>query len=168
MTCYAERGISLNNNINNKKDDSNTTEKIYNQQFNPGGSMPPPRRRPGTEDERRNEPPQMPPPPGMGQMPKSAPPNFIPEAPGMERRQMGGPGPSGYGVPFRGEMRQTEPRDIRRCLNQFTFIWLVNGNSFWFYPTFVSRDFVQGFRWRRDRWEFDRINLRRIFFSRCF
>jgi hypothetical protein len=57
---------------------------------------------------------------------------------------------------------------MRGCLNRFTFIWLVNGNSFWFYPTFVDRQFVTGFRWRRNRWEFDRINLRRILFHRCF
>jgi hypothetical protein len=57
---------------------------------------------------------------------------------------------------------------MRRCLFRFTYIWLFNGNDFWFYPTFVDGQFVQGFRWRRNRWEFDRINLRRIFYFRCF
>jgi hypothetical protein len=57
---------------------------------------------------------------------------------------------------------------MRRCLFRFTYFWLFNGNDFWFYPTFVDGQFVHGFRWRRNRWEFDRINLRRIFFFRCF
>lgn len=111
--------------------------------------------------------------PGMGQMPRTAPPNFTPEAPGMERGQFfapgGGRGPEEFGFDRRGrDDFRVRPREIQRCLFRFTFIWLINGNSFWFYPTFVGRQFVQGFRWRRNRWEFETINLRRILFFRCF
>lgn len=115
----------------------------------------------------RDEPPRMTPPeeffgtPGMGQAPRSAPPNFIPEGPGAGAQR----GAEPFGA--RGNVG-VRPHELRRCLNRFTFIWLFNGNSFWFFPTFVGRDVVQGFRWRRNRWEFDVIRLRRILFFRCF
>jgi hypothetical protein len=110
--------------------------------------------------------------PGMGQMPRTAPPNFTPEGPGMERGQLGipGQGPEQFGAPRRGGggLPPNRPRELQRCVNRFTYIWLINGSNFWFFPTFVGRQFVQGFRWRRNRWEFESINLRRIFFFRCF
>jgi hypothetical protein len=124
-------------------------------------------------------PPSMTPPPsftvpeaGMEGMPRMAPPNFIPEPPGMERRSAREPGrgqgrePIGYEFIIPGT--QPRIRDLRRCVNNFTFIWLRNGNSFWFYPTFIDNQFVRGFRWRRNRWEFDFINLNRIIYFRCF
>ncbi|WP_228351846.1 hypothetical protein [Variimorphobacter saccharofermentans] len=104
--------------------------------------------------------------PGAEAAPRSAPPNFIPEAPQMESRTFGAPGRPG--VPVSPQFGFVRPGQIRRCIHRYTFIWLVNGNSFWFYPTFVGNQFVQGFRWRRNRWEFERINLRRILFFRCF
>ena len=79
--------------------------------------------------------------------PKMAPPNFTPE---FQQEMMG------------------RPMDIRRCLNRFVYIWLINGNSFWFFPIFVGRDQIIGFRWRRNGWMYDRINLRRIAGFRCF
>jgi hypothetical protein len=106
-----------------------------------------------------------PPAPGMEQAPRTAPPNFIPESPrtaGAEMRRFGR-----FRELFRGDMR-TRPREFFRCINHFTFIWLVNGNSFWFFPTFADRFFVYGFRWRGDHWDYDRINLHRILFFSCF
>ncbi len=149
-----------NDNFNQNKN-SKDKEPMRSQQFFPGG-FPMPPQYPGDNF------PQGPGSPGMGQPPRSAPPNFIPEGPSMERGQMEGPAQFGAGSEFRGGGIQTRPGEIRRCINRFTFIWLFNGNSFWFYPTFVDRQFVMGFRWRRNRWEFERINLRRIFFFRCF
>ncbi len=94
-----------------------------------------------------------------------------PGRPGPGGQGPGRPGPWGPG-PGRpgpgGDELQRLQRGMRGCLFRFTYIWLVNGDEFWFYPTSVGRDFVQGFRWRRNRWEFDRISLRRIFFFRCF
>ena len=84
--------------------------------------------------------------PGQFQPPRSAPPTFAPQAPA----------------------REVDPRHIRRCLFRFTFIWLRNGNSFWFYPVFVTRDTVVGFRWRRRGWEYFVLNLRRIVFFQCY
>lgn len=108
-------------------------------------------------------PPVGPTPPGLGQQPRTAPPDFTPQGPFMER----GAGNQQYRERFRGDMR-TRPRDFYGCLNSFTYLWLVNGNNFWFFPISIDRQFVIGFRWRRNRWEFDRINLNRIFFFSCF
>ncbi len=78
--------------------------------------------------------------------PRSAPPSFSPRIPS----------------------RQDGARGIRNCLNRNTFIWLNNGNSFWFYPVFVGRQAVAGFRWRGFGWIFQRINLERIRSFQCF
>lgn len=97
--------------------------------------------------------------------PPFSPPNFIPEAPGMGPQPfLGGPG---SGTQFRGR-RPNQPGSFQRCINRFTFIWLINGNSFWFYPTFAGWQHVEGFRWRNGRWVYEIINLRRILFFRCF
>jgi len=109
-------------------------------------------------------PPNFPPPgAGMDGMPRTAPPNFIPEAPKMERSPMGG---VYYVNP--SQQRGGSNRPIRRCVNSFTYIWLRNGSNFWFYITRVDDVFIQGFRWRGNRWEFDRISRNRIIFYRCF
>lgn len=97
--------------------------------------------------------------------PPSAPPSFTPDMPRTGGQPFSGDFDSIE--QFRGPERD-QFRSLRRCLNRFTFIWLVNGNSFWFYPTFIRRQQVEGFRWRNGRWEFDRINIRRILFFRCF
>jgi len=109
-------------------------------------------------------PPSGPFPPGL-QQPRSAPPDFIPSGPFSERGF--GNQPAQSRERFRGDMR-TRPRDFNRCMNSFTYLWLINGNNFWFYPVAIDRQFVIGFRWRRNRWEFDRINLNRILFYVCF
>jgi hypothetical protein len=101
----------------------------------------------------------------MEAQPRNAPPNFIPEIPSTFRRPMGGPPGFGVQYQFGGYNRANE---IRACLNRFTFIWLINGNAFWFYPTFIDRRFVQGFRWRNNGWQYDRIGINRILFSRCY
>ena len=113
--------------------------------------------------------------------PPSAPPDFIPEPPAMQRGAAPGmqrPGnPNGFGrtpgpfrpeAPGREDEMQGRSRGLRGCINRFTYIWLFNGEGFWFYPTFVDGRFVRGFRWRRNRWVFDRIYIRRIFYFRCF
>ena len=109
------------------------------------------RRRPGDPDRPPGGPGFPPggpgfPPGGPGfEPPRSAPPSFTPLTP----------------------RSAVDLREIRRCLNRFTFIWLRNGESFWFFPVFVSRDFVLGFRWGRRGWDFTQINLRRILFFQC-
>ncbi len=78
--------------------------------------------------------------------PMMAPPNFSPPIPAW----------------------QNGARGIRGCINRNTYIWLVNGNSFWFFPTFVSRQAVIGFRWRGFGWIYQRINLNTIRSFQCF
>lgn len=111
------------------------------------------------------------------QPPRSGPPRFMPTMPDGANEEPFSQTPFGSdqfdrgrgGRPGRpGQSGRPGNTNIRRCLNNFTFIWLVNGNSFWFYPVFVGRQQVEGFRWRQGRWEYDRINLRRILFFRCF
>ncbi|WP_226666061.1 hypothetical protein [Metabacillus litoralis] len=62
-----------------------------------------------------------------------------------------------------------DPGGIRGCLYSFTYIRLNNGRSFWFYPTFVGRNSVAGYRWRRRqyRWEYFGIDLEQIRSFRC-
>jgi hypothetical protein len=147
-----------NDNYNRDRENTIKNDNVQKQQMGPGGFPP----QPG-----------MPPQFRMEDQPRTAPPNFIPEAPRMEGRQFGETDDrTGFGIEFgpgggRFDRFGRRP-NLRGCLFRFTYIWLINGNNFWFYPTFIDRQFVMGFRWRRNRWEFDRINLRRILFFRCF
>ena len=87
-----------------------------------------------------------PPPGGNTPMPMGPPPSFSPT---MSRSQTGSSG-------------------IRRCIYRNTFIWQRNGNSFWFFPTFVSRNLVLGFRWGRFGWTYSTINRDSILTFQCF
>ena len=117
-------------------------------------------------------------------------PGFSPFGPGQQQQQppFGPPG-SGQGGGFGGGPGQAgpplgpppstippeqgqgqfgvfavDPGGIRRCLYRFTFIRLNNGRAFWYYPTFVGRNSVAGYRWRRNqfRWDFFGIDLNQI------
>jgi hypothetical protein len=61
-----------------------------------------------------------------------------------------------------------DPGAIRGCLFRFTFIWPRFGNGFWFYPTFVGRTSVAGFRWTGRFWIYSGLDLRRIETFSCF
>jgi hypothetical protein len=89
-----------------------------------------------------------PPPMGGGQSPTpmGQPPAFSPPVPAWQS------GPSG----------------IRGCLYRNTYIWLKNGNSFWFFPTFVGRNTIIGFQWRRIGWIYHIINPNSIRSYQCF
>lgn len=45
-----------------------------------------------------------------------------------------------------------DPRAISRCLHRNTFVWLTNGNRFWFYPIFVGGFSVTGYWWTGRFW----------------
>lgn len=109
--------------------------------FNPPGSYPP--FFPGMY------------PPGQGQgaqlgSPQSPPPSYIPQKPQY----------MAYAV---------DPGGIRGCLYRYTYIWLQNGRGFWFYPVFVGRTSVAGYRWRRNqyRWVYTGIDLNNIDYYEC-
>lgn len=101
----------------------------------------------------------------VGREPRTAPPNFTPELPREQRQFMNQPGYEGSPERFGGGNQRNR---FRRCLNRFTFIWLFNGNSFWFYPIFVRNQLVFGFRWNGRNWVNDTINMRRILHFECF
>ena len=184
----------MNNDYYKKyKKDSDSQDTLKNQQFFPGRFPGPPDgqspTRPGGQPptppgrqlpSRPGGAPPTPPmgAPGMQGQPRTAPPSFTPQLPRMDGQpsgfapQFGGPDTrGGQGVGFDGRgygIFFRQPRNFRRCLNQFTFVWLINGNNFWFYPINIRRPFMEGFRWRRNRWEYVRININRILFFQCF
>jgi len=80
--------------------------------------------------------------PPSGSAPRFAPPAFIPQA---------APG-----------LRAVDPGAIANCLYSFTYLWLSNRNQFWFFPTFVGRRSVAGYRWIRGSWVFMGFDLRLI------
>ncbi|HKL80826.1 MAG TPA: hypothetical protein VJ888_10380 [Mobilitalea sp.] len=167
----------MNNDYYKKyRKDSDSQDTLKNQQFFPGGFPTPPG---GQPPNRPGGPGGQPPnrPGGPGGQPRTAPPNFTPQLPRMDDQpsgfapQFGGPDTRdgqdrGRGRDFGGFFRQ--PRNFRACMNQFTFIWLFNGNNFWFFPINRRGQFIEGFRWRRNRWEYERININRILFFQCF
>ncbi|MFK2827092.1 hypothetical protein QYG89_15715 [Bacillus sp. B190/17] len=87
-------------------------------------------------------------------------------------QQQGGP-PSSPPPAFTPQMQQAsafavDPGAIRGCLFRYTYVWLQNGQSFWFYPVFVGRNSVSGWRWRNRRWVYYGTDLRRIRSFQCF
>ncbi|NTU27380.1 hypothetical protein HPX95_14530 [Bacillus tequilensis] len=79
--------------------------------------------------------------PGSGSAPQGPPPSQIPAKPQKPQ------GPQ-------GAVLLVEPVTIRPCLFRFTYVWLTNGRSFWFYPITLGRRSVGGFYWdaSRRRW----------------
>ncbi|WP_438803853.1 transporter [Metabacillus rhizolycopersici] len=114
------------------------------------------------------------PPFGPGQQQQQPP--FGPPGSGQGGGFGGGPGQAGPPLgpppstipPEQGQGQfgvfAVDPGGIRGCLYRFTFIRLNNGRSFWYYPTFVGRNSVAGYRWRRNqfRWQYFGIDLNQI------
>ncbi|MFD1176365.1 transporter [Paenibacillus puldeungensis] len=61
-----------------------------------------------------------------------------------------------------------DPGAIAGCRLRFTYVWLRNGDSFWFYPTFVGRTSVAGYRWNGFFWMYAGLDLRQITSFTCF
>ncbi|RKQ33248.1 hypothetical protein [Oceanobacillus halophilus] len=60
-----------------------------------------------------------------------------------------------------------DPGGIRGCLFRFTYVWLRR-DSFWYYPTFVGRNSIAGYRWNGWRWVYFGIDLDRIESFQCY
>lgn len=60
-----------------------------------------------------------------------------------------------------------DPGSIRRCLFRYTYIWLRNRQQFWFYPIFIGRNSVSGWRWTGFGWMFFGISLNQITSFTC-
>lgn len=65
------------------------------------------------------------------------------------------------------QTKAIDPVAIRGCLFRFTYIWLRR-DSFWFYPTFIGRNSISGFRWNGFRWVLFGTDLNRIESFQCF
>jgi hypothetical protein len=83
------------------------------------------------------------------QAPTAPPPTFIPQ--------------QAAATPF-----AVDPGAIRLCLFRNTFVWLYNGEAFWFYPIFTGPRSVAGFRWNGRFWMIFGIDTRRIISFTCF
>ena len=125
---------------------------------------PSPPNRPGPPD--RPSPPDRPRPPRDRRPPRISPPNIIPRL------------PNGLVIPLRGTWDyDIQYRDLNRrrdrlsqfvnCLNNFTFIWLWDGSTFWFYPTYIDWRSVEGFVWRNGNWYYTILDINNIFFFNC-
>jgi len=122
--------------------------------------------RPGGPPERPG-PPDRPRPPRDRRPPTMPPPRIIPSL------------PRGFVIPLSGTVDyDTQFRNSNRrrdrisqfiyCLNSFTFVWLWNGRTFWFYPTYIDWRSVEGFVWRNGNWYYHVLNINDIFFFNCF
>lgn len=86
--------------------------------------------------------------PQAQQAPTAPPPSFIPQ--------------QAAASPF-----AVDPGAIRFCLFRNTFIWLSNGEAFWYYPIYVGPRSVAGFRWTGWTWVIFGIDTRRIVSFTC-
>lgn len=97
-----------------------------------------------------------------------------PGMPGMPGMPSGGQnaqpmGPPPQFVPTSTNWQQGPPRSMRSCLYRNTYVWLNNRDDFWYFPTFVSRNMILGFRWRhRFGWVFQPLNPNSIRSFQCF
>lgn len=94
--------------------------------------------------------------PGSVSAPQGPPPSQIPAKP----QKPLGP---------QGAVLLVEPVTIRPCLFRFTYVWLTNGRSFWFYPITLGRRSVGGFYWdaSRRRWVYFALDTNRIDVVSC-
>lgn len=62
-----------------------------------------------------------------------------------------------------------EPVLIQPCLFRFTYVWLTNGSSFWFYPVILGRESVGGFYWdaSHHRWFYYALDTKHIDVVSC-
>ncbi|WP_397376382.1 transporter [Paenibacillus vietnamensis] len=82
------------------------------------------------------------------QAPTAPPPQFIPQQ--------------------QASLFAVDPGSISGCLFRNTYIWPVRGPGFWFYPVFVGRTSVSGFRWNGFFWMYSGMDLRQISSFTCF
>lgn len=106
-------------------------------------------------DHRNTRPPQVPPPNLTPDLPRT----FVVPSQGSPE----------YNLQYNNIMRRRNTAiQFRNCVNRFTYVWLWNGNAFWFYPIFVGWQTAEGFLWNRGRWEYRKIDLHNVFYHSCF
>lgn len=87
--------------------------------------------------------------------PPTPPPSFTPQQPQTQQAQ------GDIGV------FAVDPGAIQGCLFQFTYIW-SRWDSFWFFPIFIGRRSIAGFRWQRNRWVYYGVDLDNIQSFQCY
>ncbi|AJO18355.1 MULTISPECIES: hypothetical protein [Bacillus] len=97
------------------------------------------------------------------------PPGPPPGVGGQQQQQFLPPPPSQFPQDTGPSVFAVDPGGIRRCLFKYTFIRLRNGSHFWFYPVFVGRYSIAGYRWRprQFRWVYFGIDLNEITSFSC-
>lgn len=112
-------------------------------------SQPPFYGQPGTPGRPPYEQPSGFPPSGFqGGPPTGAPPSFQPQQ-----------SPSLFMI---------DPGAIRSCINQYVYIWLEDGRSFWAWLTFVGRRSIAGWQWVRNRWVYFGTDINNISSFVCY
>nr|WP_232214213.1 transporter [Bacillus sp. SG-1] len=98
---------------------------------------------------------------GQGQMqaPTGPPPSFTPSQSSAQTLTTSSQGTTTFAV---------DPGAIQGCLYRYTYIWMRGGQQFWFYPVFVGRRSISGFRWTGFTWVYFGTDLRRIRSFQCF
>ncbi|QQE73181.1 transporter [Brevibacillus composti] len=92
------------------------------------------------------------PPGGFPPPPSGPPPGRTPTAPRTLGQQ---------------QYRIVDPGSFYPCLYRYTYVWLRNGRNFWFYPVFVGRNSVAGYRWNGYTWRYYGLDLHRVVYFTC-
>ncbi|MFY2248473.1 hypothetical protein ACOSZH_01180 [Priestia megaterium] len=68
---------------------------------------------------------------------------------------------------FATNANAVDPAAISGCLYRYTYIWPRNGRPYWFYPTFVGRRSVAGYRWTGSFWVYAGVDVNQIREFQC-
>ena len=166
-----KEGKFLSQNPFNPFDDSPNQQPFspfFPPPFNPSSPFPMNPPRPGGPPQPGGNSPfpiGPPPPPGGGNTPF---PGGPPQPGGNTPMPMGPPPAFTPQMQLSATQSQQGSSGIRRCIYRNTFIWQRNGDSFWFFPTFVTSNIILGFRWGRFGWIFSTVNRNSILTFQCF
>lgn len=129
----------------------------------PGQMKPPPSQFPGGPGPGQMKPPPPPFPGGPG--PVIPPPGPPAPPPG---NKMPPPPPQNAPMMPKAGVKQVSPGSIRPCRYQYVYVWLFNGNSFWVWPTNITRRTLVGYRWNGYRWVYTGLDLNSIIAFECY
>lgn len=96
--------------------------------------------------------------PNQSNMPKSPPPNYIPS-----KQDKGVQNFSSS-----KDANAVSPNSIKFCLFKYTYIWEVNGRSYWTFLLNIDKRSVSGFRWLGFSWVYFGLDLRRVDSFICY
>ncbi|MBB6454641.1 hypothetical protein HNQ94_003130 [Salirhabdus euzebyi] len=108
---------------------------------------------------------------GGGQFPNQQPlqpPSQLPGPPSMLPSQVD---QGQFGAQLGGPTVQAvDPGSFYGCLRKVTFVRLTNGRRFWFYPTYIGRVSVAGYRWNRrsQRWIYTGFDANSVDSFQCY